>query len=59
MTMIAGRSRSYFLALETAGFLVERLREPPAPKRAVERDPAEHRWQRIPAFLHVTALLGR
>jgi SAM-dependent methyltransferase len=51
--------QSYFQALEAAGFLVERLREPPAPEQAVERDPAEQRWQRIPCFLHVTAVLGR
>jgi SAM-dependent methyltransferase len=50
--------QSYFLALEAAGFLVERLREPPAPERAVERDPPEHRWQRVPAFLHISAVLG-
>jgi hypothetical protein len=40
--------QSYFVALEAAGFLVERLREPPAPEQSVERDPPEHRWQRVP-----------
>jgi SAM-dependent methyltransferase len=49
--------QSYFVALEAAGFLVERLREPPAPERAAERDPAEARWQRVPCFLHVSAVL--
>jgi SAM-dependent methyltransferase len=51
--------QSYFVALEAAGFLVERLREPGAPEGAVERDPAERRWQRVPNFLHVVAVLGR
>jgi len=51
--------QSYFVALEEAGFLVERLREPPVPERAVERNPAERRWQRVPNFLHVVAVLGR
>jgi SAM-dependent methyltransferase len=51
--------QSYFLALEAAGFLVERLREPRAPDQAVERDLAERRWQRIPCFLHVVAVLCR
>jgi SAM-dependent methyltransferase len=50
--------QSYFVALEAAGFLVERLREPPVPPRAVASDPAEHRWERVPAFLHVVAVLG-
>lgn len=50
--------QSYFMALEAAGFLVERLREPGAPARAVERDPAERRWQRLPNFLDVVAVLS-
>jgi SAM-dependent methyltransferase len=49
--------QSYFVALESAGFVLERLREPPVPDRAVARDPAEHRWERVPAFLHLVAAL--
>ena len=48
--------QSYFLALETAGLLVERLREQSVPEQAVERDPAERRWPRVPNFLHVVAV---
>jgi SAM-dependent methyltransferase len=46
----------YTRALEAAGFLVEALREPPAPEEEVRRDPAEKRWRRIPNFLYVRAL---
>lgn len=49
--------QSYFQAFEVAGFLVERLREPPVPDQAVARDAAERRWQRIPNFLHLVAVL--
>jgi hypothetical protein len=42
----------YFGALETAGFLVERLREIP---EISERDGAA-RWRRIPPFLHIRAV---
>jgi hypothetical protein len=45
----------YFRALEAAGLVVERLREPPQPDEAVEADPAERRWQRLPNFLFVRA----
>jgi hypothetical protein len=44
-------------ALERAGFLVERLREPSVREQAVERDAAERRWRRLPNFLHVVAVL--
>lgn len=47
---------SYFRALEQAGFLVERIREPRVPEDSVREDPAKARWWRIPAFLHVRAL---
>jgi SAM-dependent methyltransferase len=46
----------YFSAFERAGLFVESLREPPAPDEAVERDPAERRWQRVPLFALIRAL---
>lgn len=46
----------YFSAFEAAGLLTECLREPPAPDRAVEQDPAERRWQRVPLFAQIRAL---
>lgn len=46
---------AYFIALEKAGFLVEALREPALPERAIVSD-AGRRWQRIPYFLHLRAL---
>ena len=46
---------SYFAALSTAGFVVENLREPPAPDDAVD-SPRARRWQRVPLFLHVVAV---
>lgn len=45
----------YFGALESAGFLVERLREPDVPEQAVTED-RQRRWQRVPLFLHVRAV---
>jgi SAM-dependent methyltransferase len=45
----------YFAALESAGFLVERLRETGVPESAV-RAPSNRRWQRLPLFLHVRAV---
>ena len=45
----------YFDALETAGFLVERLRETGVPETAV-RVAGNRRWQRLPLFLHVRAV---
>lgn len=47
---------AYGRALEEAGMLIEALREPPVPAAAVERDPAERRWQRLPCFLMLRAL---
>ena len=46
----------YLLALEHAGFLVERIREPAVPADEVAADPAEARWRRVPNFLHLLAL---
>jgi SAM-dependent methyltransferase len=46
---------SYFDALQTAGLLVEALREPSVPEGAL-RYPRSGRWQRVPLFLHVRAL---
>ncbi len=45
----------YFAALESAGFLVERLRETEIPVRALKQ-PRSRRWQRLPIFLHVRAV---
>ena len=47
---------AYSRAFEDAGLLVEALREPAVPDEALERDPAEGRWKRIPAFLFVRAI---
>jgi SAM-dependent methyltransferase len=47
---------SYSRALEAAGLLVERLREPAQPDAVVASDPAERRWQRLPGFLFIRAL---
>src|SRR5262249_43752702 len=45
----------YFGALESAGFLVERLRETDVPDAAVTKG-RQRRWQRLPLFLHVRAV---
>ena len=45
----------YFDALESAGFLVERLRETPVPDAALTEE-RQRRWQRLPLFLHVRAV---
>ena len=47
---------SYSRALEAAGLLVERLREPAQPDAVVASDPAERRWQRLPCFLFIGAV---
>jgi SAM-dependent methyltransferase len=47
---------AYGRALETAGLLIEAIREPRAPDELIARDPAERRWQRIPMFLHARAV---
>jgi SAM-dependent methyltransferase len=46
----------YFSAFGEAGLLVESLREPPAPPKAVEKDPTERRWQRVPLFAQLRVL---
>jgi SAM-dependent methyltransferase len=46
----------YFSAFSEAGLLVESLREPPAPPEAVEKDPTERHWQRVPLFAQIRAL---
>jgi SAM-dependent methyltransferase len=42
---------AYARAFEDAGFLIEALREPKQRDDAVDADPAEERWQRVPMFL--------
>jgi SAM-dependent methyltransferase len=48
----------YFAALESAGFLVEALREHAVPDHSF-RHPRGKCWQRIPLFLHVRAVVAR
>jgi SAM-dependent methyltransferase len=47
--------QAYTDALAAAGFLIERLREPPVPEAAVT-SPRNRRWQRLPLFLHMAAV---
>jgi hypothetical protein len=47
---------AYGRALEDAGFVIEAMREPPATAAAVEREPSERRWQRLPMFLFLRAI---
>jgi SAM-dependent methyltransferase len=47
--------QAYTDGLHDAGLLIERLREPPVPERAIARD-RTRRWQRVPMFLHLRAL---
>jgi aminoglycoside 6-adenylyltransferase len=49
----------YSRALEAAGFAIEAVREPAAADAAVERDPAERRWQRMPMFLFLRTVKAR
>jgi len=51
--------REYFAALEAAGFLVERLREPRPDEEYAASHAAATRWRDRPGFLHVRAVLGR
>ena len=46
----------YARALEDAGLLIDRLREPPAPAAALAARPGFERWQRLPSFLHLRAV---
>jgi SAM-dependent methyltransferase len=50
---------AYARALETAGLLVEALREPAMPTGAAEQDTSRARWQRLPMFLLLRALKAR
>ena len=47
---------AYVDALQQAGLLIEALREPPVPDSAIQY-PQTRRWQRLPLFLHIRALL--
>ena len=47
---------AYARALEDAGLLIDRLREPAAPATALAARPGYERWQRLPNFLHLRAL---
>ena len=50
---------SYARALEDAGLLIERLREPAQRDDVVASDPAEARWQRIPNYLFIRAVKAK
>jgi len=47
---------AYFMALESAGFVIQSVREPRAPAQAVEGSPSENHWRRIPMFLMWSAV---
>jgi SAM-dependent methyltransferase len=47
--------QAYTDAINDAGMLIERLREPAAPEHAITR-PLSRRWQRLPLFLHLRAV---
>ncbi len=47
---------AYSRALETAGLLIEAIREPAAPDALGAASPGKRRWQRIPQSLHVRAV---
>ncbi len=47
--------QTYTEAINDAGMVIERLREPAVPEGVITR-PAGRRWQRLPMFLHVRAL---
>jgi len=50
---------AYARALEGAGLLIERLREPSASAASMARyGESEERWRRIPEFLHILARKG-
>lgn len=49
----------YARALESAGLLIESIREPQAPRTAASRDPGEERWRRVPIFLFLSAVLSQ
>jgi SAM-dependent methyltransferase len=47
---------SYSRALEASGLLIESIREVKPPGQPEGGEPADHRWQRIPLFLHLRAI---
>jgi len=47
---------AYSRALETAGLLIEAIRETRAPDAVAAASPGKRRWQRIPLFLHLRAV---
>jgi SAM-dependent methyltransferase len=49
---------AYTRALEHSGFVIEVMREPRPSKHQVARHPESARWQRIPCFLHIRAVLS-
>ena len=50
---------AYSRSFESAGFVIERMREPQAPRSAVSKDPGEERWRRVPIFLFLRAVRAR
>ena len=46
----------YAQALENAGFVIEKMREPGATQQAIARRPAYTKWQRVPMFLHISSV---
>jgi hypothetical protein len=50
---------AYARALEEAGFLIERLREPAVPADRLPEDRGELRWRRVPLFLFGRAVKPR
>ena len=48
----------YSRALESAGFLIERIREPASTDEAVASRSSYLRWQRVPMFLQIRAVKG-
>jgi SAM-dependent methyltransferase len=47
---------AYSRALETAGMLIEALREVRINDELATDDPSERRWMRVPLFLHIRAI---
>jgi len=47
---------AYSRALEAAGMLVNAVREVGSNDKLATSDPAQHRWMRIPLFLHIRAI---
>jgi SAM-dependent methyltransferase len=47
---------AYTQALEEAGFLIERVREPAASETGVAAKASFLKWQRVPMFLHIRAV---